>query len=177
MSFQPVHQLTRLPLSALSGYRDQKAAILNNGDLSPEGKKSHLDGASEPVRRALQEARGHLDKAQREARRKREAFSRPGFEASNVEQALLHGEIRAHLKSLKPADRTALLDSADINTLSAVLLAPCWLSGISADLHDTLRLQYAKRAHPDDWAVLLEQEAATAAAMAELDAIATELPQ
>ncbi len=177
MSFLNLNQIARPAAVALDVFRDKKAGILNSNELSADGKKTHLDGAAESVRRALQEAAPLLDKAQREAARKRESFSRPGFEASNVEQAILHSEIRMHLKSTKPADRTALLDSADENVLSAVLLAPCWLSGISADLHDALRLQYARLVHPDDWTALVEQEAAIATITAQLDAIAAELPK
>ena len=175
-AFQNLTAIARPAAVALESFRDKKGAILNDSNLSADGKKSHLDGAAESVRRALNEAAPLLDKAQREAARKRESFSRPGFEAANVEQAILHSEIRQHLKSAKPADRTALLDGADANTLSAVLLAPCWLSGISSDLHDSLRLQYARLVHPDDYAALVEQEAAIAAITAHLSAIAEELP-
>lgn len=177
MTYSPLSKITAPPLSALTTFREHKARILANGDLSPDGKATHLLNASQAVKAALKTAVELLASEQRLAARKRESFSRPGFQAANVEEAILHSEIRAHLKAAKPADRTALLDSADAQTLAAVLLGPSWLSGISSDLHDSLSLKFARLVHPDDWDALVEQEAALASVEAELAAIREELPQ
>lgn len=175
--FNPLTKITAPPLSALTTFREHKSRILANGDLSPDGKATHLNNASQAVKAALKTAADLLVAEQRLAARKRESFSRPGFQAGNAEEAILHSEIRQHLKAAKPADRTALLDSADTTTLAAVLLAPPWLSGISVDFHDALRLVFAKMTHPDDWADLVTQEAALSAVEADLSAIKAELPQ
>ena len=176
-AFNPLSKITAPARSALTTFREHKSRILANSELTDGGKATHLNNAAQAVKVALKNATELLATEQRLAARKRDSFSRPGFQAANVEEAILHSEIRAHLKSAKPADRTALLDSADAQTLAAVLLGPSWLSGISADLHDTLRLQFARLVHPDDWADLVTQEAALSAVEAELSAIREELPQ
>ena len=177
MTYNPLSKITAPVLSAATTFREHKSRILANGDLSPDGKATHLNNAAQAVKVALKTAAELLTSEQRLAARKRESFSRPGFQAGNAEEAILHSEIRQHLKAAKPADRTTLIDGADVNTLAAVLLAPPWLSGISSDLHDALRLQYARLVHPGDWDALVEQEAALSAVEAELAAIREELPQ
>ena len=177
MTYNPLSKITAPVLSAATTFREHKSRILANSELTDGGKATHLNNASQAVKVTLKAATELLATEQRLAARKRESFSRPGFQAANVEEAILHSEIRAHLKSAKPADRTALLDSADAQTLSAVLLGPSWLSGISVDLHDALRLVFAKMTHPGDWDALVEQEAALSAVEAELAAVREELPQ
>ena len=166
MTYSPLSKITAPPLSALTTFREHKARILANGDLSPDGKATHMNNASQGVKAALKAASELLAGEQRLAARKRESFSRPGFQAGNAEEAILHSEIRTHLKAAKPADRTTLIDGADVNTLAAILLAPC-----------SLRLVYARKTHPGDWDALVEQEAALASVESELAAIKAELPQ
>lgn len=98
------------------------------------------------------------DRAQREITRKRNTLLACGYTPVNIAAALLHSEIRQHLKALPPAERGALLESAAPDVWLAVILAPAFLSGVSAESLTALRQKYVHTVHADEWADLDRQE-------------------
>jgi hypothetical protein len=65
-------------------------------------------------------------------------------------------EIRAHLKTLAPAERAKLIEGAmrrkDVETLNAVFEAPAFLSGLDDAMQETLREAYLHETAPQAYA-------------------------
>lgn len=97
---------------------------------------------------------------QREITRKRNNLLACGHVPSSVPAALLHSEIRCHLKAMNPAEREAVLESANPDVWQAVILAPAFLSGVSSETIASLRLKYVTAVHAVEWSELnrLENE-------------------
>jgi hypothetical protein len=66
----------------------------------------------------------------------------------------IHGEIRAHLKSLKQAERRAFITNAikegDTDTAVAALSGPAFLSGLSAVERGHLESVYRQASFPEE---------------------------
>ncbi|MGX1256628.1 hypothetical protein [Sinorhizobium fredii] len=81
---------------------------------------------------------------------KRQALTIPRPDKSDVAGALLRQELRAHLRSMAPGDRAALLmRNPDPATIAAVFEAPNHLSGIDDQLRTKLEADIVAASHPE----------------------------
>ena len=93
----------------------------------------------------------------RNLRRQKSMLLACGHAARDAETAILHSEIRQHLKALNPAEREALIESGDHETWLACVLAPAFLSGLSTESIEKLRQRYVAATNPDEWASVNQQ--------------------
>jgi hypothetical protein len=87
-------------------------------------------------------------------------------------KAALHGELRAHLRSLEPAARNELLESGDMEILHAVAAAPAALSGTVETTRERLVGRFFDAMAPEAWQESQQLTAGCAALEGALQSVA-----
>lgn len=137
---------------------------------TPEGRlvagARQLRGKLKAPHAALQAAYVEAIEASDEVRQRLERR----MQATDPVQAILDGEMRAHLRSLPHAERGSLVRE-DVRFAAAVARAPATLSGASEALHSQARTAYLRQVAAEDFEAHEDLENAVKAARESLLAI------
>lgn len=91
----------------------------------------------------------------------------------------LYREVRAYLRTLAAAEReafiTAAISTGDVDGLNAIVTAPAYLSGVTAEQRQAVASQVVMATDPDEFDLLAREETLLASASKELERLTTEL--
>jgi hypothetical protein len=115
----------------------ERAAIDRDGHLTREGKQARLtEVLKKNYGRELRDARKPFDEFARNIAAVRETVKPVTVDRTDVVAAMERQEMRAFMRGLSNAEKTALLlESPDARFLDAVLDAPAALSGIAPEIY------------------------------------------
>jgi hypothetical protein len=132
--------------------------MAQSGKFTESGLSAALRDLLPGTIRSLQTAKAPITALKREIKSKRDALRPADPDKTDLAGALERGEIRTHLRNLKPGEREALLMStADIRLIEAAVTAPPELSGFAATNRDTIdkiEQRYVALRHPAEVAEL-----------------------
>lgn len=113
-------------------YAEDASFIANNRDLSDEGRSKARTANLKKAVRDLRDARAPLQELQTRLETKRAAVEQPAFDKTDLAGVLNRQELRAALRSMSQADRSAILfgTNREIAFIDALLEQPAALSGM-----------------------------------------------
>lgn len=163
-AFGRLYETYDAALRTLANFKAKQAELAGSRLLTKEGKTADLRtwvaGNAIPV---LAKARKvTLSAVQREVEERRAKLAFDGPDKADVAGALLRQEIRAHIRAMDPAKRTATLMADDVSpdVAMAVMEAPAELSGVTRELRESLRDKAIEAAHPGETAAVRQIETA-----------------
>lgn len=137
---------------AVTALNEHRAKLVAEGNLTPAGIDQALrEFAKAKVIPVIKSADDRIKSAATAVQQKRDGLARPKIDKNDAAAAALRAEIRAHLRSMNPAQRTGfVLKNSTTEVISAVIEAPSFLSGVDADLQKQAESIWVERTSPND---------------------------
>jgi hypothetical protein len=130
----------------------RQAELADDPNFTKAGKKAQLQAwVRDHGVPALKKAREAVAAAEASARTIQANLSRSTVDKTDVAGAMIRSEVRARLQKMDDATRVAMLQAPglDPTTAAAILEAPPWLSGVTADQHSRIMAAQLAVANPE----------------------------
>ncbi|WP_439925420.1 hypothetical protein [Nitrobacter sp. JJSN] len=172
--------------TAVAEFSKRSSGIAASRQYTEAGIKAAVRDLAAPALRAQHVATQPIRTLDRDIKAKRACLQPADPDKADLAGALERGEIRQHLRSLKPLEREALLmTTTDLRLVEAAVTAPPELSGFAnGDIIDKIEARYIELKHPAEVAeiealteLLAEAEAIVAVARNEARNIAQMEPR
>jgi hypothetical protein len=130
--------------SIADGFKAHSDKLAKNGDLTPQGRRNELATAfKKGFARDLRDARAPIGSVKAQINQLRERIKSRPANPTDIAAILERQEIRAILRSMPPAERSALVFNAtDPRIVEAVLQMPPEMSGLPADRYAAVEKKY-----------------------------------
>ncbi len=166
-------------LGLVENVRVHRAQLEKSGNFTEIGRAAALKEAlGKQYAPQLRKIQAPIAAAQAAVEQRRAALSLPIPDKTDLAGVLDRQEIRAHLRSLSLAQRTALVfESKDLRISDAVISAPPELSGIPADRFALLHRAALDRIHGPEMKSIAEAEAIVSEARAAIQVAKNDMRQ
>jgi hypothetical protein len=130
-------------------FSHKRAEVDQDTFLTRDGKRAHLiDALRKDYGRDLRDARGPLDVFAKNIAAVRDAIKPVMIDRTDVVAAMERQELRAFIRGLPHAEKTALLlENPDARFLDAVLDAPAALSGVPPEIYGRAKQAREEQIH------------------------------